>query len=317
LPAYREFDTNRLFLIFFTLFFAMIVGDAGYGLLLLAATFTASRFVPIIPRATLPLFYLLAAATIIWGTITGLWFGVPQLAELPGLRHLVIPAINAFAANNELTLIHLCLTLGLIHLSLAHLWTAWRHRSSLMALADLGWMLVVWAAYLAAVQALVGAGSLAMAIALASGGLLGVVLFSEQTGGGFLYGVSRGLLNLPLHLLNAISSFSDIVSYLRLFAIGLAAKEVAVAFNRLALEVGFDSVFAALGAALLVLLGHSINLLLGALSVIVHGLRLNLLEFSRRLNMTWSGIPYQPFRRLTAGDDAPASPGATTATRLP
>jgi len=128
------------------------------------------------------------------------------------------------------------------------------------------------------------------------------VLFGEQTGSRLLRGVGRGLLNLPLNLLTAISSFSDLVSYLRLFAIGLATKEVAVAFNRLALEVGFDSVVAALGAALLVVVGHSVNLLLGALGVVVHGLRLNLLEFSRHLNVTWSGIPYDPFRLLTASD---------------
>ncbi len=295
LPGYHEF------LIFFTLFFAMILGDAGYGLLLLATTFVASRCFPAIPHRTLPLFYLLSTATVIWGAMNGLWFGVPQLAELPGLRNLVVPSLNAFVTDNEATLIWLCLTLGAIHLTLAHLWAAWRHRS-LQSLADLGWMLVVWAAYVAAVWVLVGEGRLSVAIMLATGGLLGVVLFGEQTGGNFARGVGRGLLNLPLSLLTAIGSFSDMVSYLRLFAIGLATKEVAVAFNQLALEVGFDDALAALGAALLVVLGHSVNLLLGALGVIVHGLRLNLLEFSRHLNVTWSGIPYEPFRLLTASD---------------
>ena len=301
LPGYREFDTSGIFLIFFTLFFAMILGDAGYGLLLLAATFAASRRVPAIPRPTLLLFYVLAAATVVWGALNGLWFGVPQLAELPGLRDLVIPALNAFAVDNETTLIRLCLTLGAVHLTLAHLWAAWRRRS-LQSLADLGWMLVVWAAYVAALHVLTGDGDLRLAAWLAAGGLAGVVLFGEQTGGSLASGVGRGVLNLPLNLLNAISSFSDMVSYLRLFAIGLATKEVAVAFNRLALEVGFDSVVAALGAALLVVIGHSVNLLLGALGVVVHGLRLNLLEFSRHLNVTWSGIPYDPFRLLTTSD---------------
>jgi len=311
LPSYREFDASGLFLIFFTLFFAMILGDAGYGLLLLATTFVASRCFPALPRQTLPLFYLLATATVIWGAMNGLWFGVPQLAELPGLRRLVVPSLNAFVADNEATLIWLCLTLGAVHLTLAHLWAAWRHRS-LQSLADLGWMLVVWAAYVAAVGVLVGEGQLSVAIILAVSGLVGVVLFGEQTGVSFMRGVGRGLLNLPLNLLTAISSFSDMVSYLRLFAIGLATKEVAVAFNQLALEVGFDSVVAALGAALLVTLGHSVNLLLGALGVVVHGLRLNLLEFSRHLNVTWSGIPYEPFRLLTASDLDPGSPGAPT-----
>jgi len=236
-----------------------------------------------------------------------LWFGVPQLAELPGLRGLVVPALNAFVTDNEATLIWLCLTLGAVHLTLAHLWVAWRHRS-LQSLADLGWMLVVWAAYVAAIWVLVGDGRLSVAIMLAVGGLLGVVLFGEQTGGNFARGIGRGVLNLPLNLLTAISSFSDMVSYLRLFAIGLASKEVAVAFNRLALEVGFGDGVAALSAVLLVLLGHTVNLLLGALGVVVHGLRLNLLEFSRHLNVTWSGIPYEPFRLLAASD---LDPGVT------
>jgi len=307
LPGYHEFDINGLFLMFFTLFFAMILGDAGYGLLLLAATFVTSRCFPAIPRRTLPLFYLLSAATIVWGAMNGLWFGVPQFAELPGLRCLVVPSLNAFVADNEAHMIWLCLTLGAVHLTLAHLWAAWRHRS-LQLLADLGWMLVVWAAYVAAVWVLVDEGRLSVAIALAVSGLLGVVLFGEQTGGSFGRGVGRGVLNLPLNLLTAISSFSDMVSYLRLFAIGLASKEVAVAFNRLALEVGFDNGWAVLGAVLLIVLGHSVNLLLGALGVVVHGLRLNLLEFSRHLNVTWSGIPYEPFRLLTASD---LDPGVT------
>ena len=61
-------------------------------------------------------------------------------------------------------------------------------------------------------------------------------------------------------------------------------------------------------------LGHSVNLLLGALGVVVHGLRLNLLEFSRHLDITWSGIPYEPFRLLTDTDIDPASSGASTPT---
>lgn len=313
LPGYREFDPNGIFLIFFTLFFAMILGDAGYGLLLLAATFVASRRCPALPRRILPLFYLLAVATVIWGAMNGLWFGVPQFAELPGLRSLVVPALNAFAANNDATIIQLCLTLGAVHLTLAHLWAAWRHRS-LQSLADLGWMLVVWATYVAAIWVLVGDGRLSVAVTLAVGGLSGVVLFGEQTGGGLMRGIGRGVLNFPLSLLTGLSSFSDMVSYLRLFAIGLASKEVAVAFNQLALDVGFDGIVPALGAILLVLLGHSVNLMLGALGVIVHGVRLNLLEFSRHLDVTWSGIPYEPFRLLTAADPAPAFSGAPTPT---
>ena len=122
-------------------------------------------------------------------------------------------------------------------------------------------------------------------------------------------------MNLPLNLLTAMGSFSDLISYIRLFAVGLATKEVAVAFNGMASQVGLDSAFALLGSVLIVTLGHTLNLALAALGVLVHGVRLNLLEFSRHLNISWSGIPYAPFRILTAEEPAPENNFGKTAVR--
>jgi V/A-type H+-transporting ATPase subunit I len=102
--------------------------------------------------------------------------------------------------------------------------------------------------------------------------------------------------NLPL---NVVRSFSDVVSYLRLFAVGYATLVVALSFNQMAADLGWDSAPKAVGAVLILLVGHSLNIILGGMAVLVHGLRLNMLEFSTHLEMTWSGHKFSPFRRET------------------
>ncbi|MGM0568595.1 MAG: V-type ATP synthase subunit I, partial [Elusimicrobiota bacterium] len=108
-----------------------------------------------------------------------------------------------------------------------------------------------------------------------------------------LKGALSTLSTLPLDI---VSSFSDIVSYLRLFAVGYATLAVASAFNEIAQSAGFDSFFAGFLAAAILFIGHSLNIMLCLMSVIVHGIRLNLLEFSSQLDMEWSGKEYKPFK---------------------
>ena len=106
-------------------------------------------------------------------------------------------------------------------------------------------------------------------------------------------GIAKTLSSLPLDI---ISSFSDVVSYLRLFAVGYATVTVALSFNGMAGQLGFGSVVTSLISSLILFLGHSLNIILALMSVIVHGIRLNMLEFSGHLNMQWSGRPYAPFK---------------------
>jgi len=89
-------------------------------------------------------------------------------------------------------------------------------------------------------------------------------------------GALLSLADLPLKVIN---SFSDVVSYLRLFAVGYATVAVAMAFNNMALELGVNSIFSGIVAVFILLLGHTLNILLALMAVIVHGIRLNMLEF--------------------------------------
>jgi V/A-type H+-transporting ATPase subunit I len=141
-------------------------------------------------------------------------------------------------------------------------------------------------------------------VALVAAGLVLVAFFAEQDGR-FLRGVGLGFARLPIKALDTIGAFSDVVSYIRLFAVGLATVKVAESFNQMAAEVGFG-LPTGLIAAFILFLGHTLNIAMGTLSIVVHGVRLNVLEFSSHLGMEWTGIPYQPFRiRERSGRQTP------------
>ena len=142
------------------------------------------------------------------------------------------------------------------------------------------------------------AGTLVLNKALPSTALWGIGVgtalvgcFDNYEKGHFWRGFGATIGNLPLRV---IGSFGDIVSYLRLFAVGIASSVVATSFNSMATD-GVDNFFKAIIAVIILIFAHSLNMALGAMSVIVHGIRLNMLEFSSHLGMTWTGKAYQPF----------------------
>ena len=85
------------------------------------------------------------------------------------------------------------------------------------------------------------------------------------------------------------------MSYIRLFAVGMASLAIAQSFNDMA--ANFSGALMIVGIVIMIL-GHTLNIIMGFLSVVVHGVRLNLLEFSGQLGMEWSGIAYDPFREI-------------------
>ena len=103
---------------------------------------------------------------------------------------------------------------------------------------------------------------------------------------------------LPLTM---ISSFVDILSYIRLFAVGYASVAVLAAFNEMAASIGFDSVLTAVAASVLLLFANALNIVLAGLGVLVHAVRLNTLEFSTHKGLAWQGYRlYTPFKRREA-----------------
>jgi V/A-type H+-transporting ATPase subunit I len=138
------------------------------------------------------------------------------------------------------------------------------------------------------------------ALYMIGGGLGAFFIFANQNGGNFFKNVLKSFADFLTTFLNAISSFSDIISYIRLFAVGLAGASIAQSFNNMAM--GLPSGPAKIiGGAVILLIGHGLNLAMNALSVIVHGVRLNLLEYAGHLGMEWSGHKYEPFAIKSKG----------------
>ncbi|MDT8317725.1 MAG: hypothetical protein RQ824_07020 [bacterium] len=310
-PGYFEYDTNAIFLVFFSIFFAMIAGDGGYGLILLAAVFAASRLMPTLSREGVRLFYLLSGATLLWGAVTGNWFGL-SASGVPLLGDMAIPGLSAVDAASDETVMEICFALAFLHLSAAHVWKGLRYYPSLRAISEGGWVLLLSGIYLLTRSLILKEGGLEPSFYLILSGFTAIIVFSAQRGDGFLRGLLLGLKGLPVSALDGVGGLSNMVSYVRLFAVGMASREVAAAFNSLAGGVGFDGPFSVAAAIFILVFGHAVNMLLIAMSVIVHGIRLNILEFSGHMNIEWSGIPYRPLggnrKKLSTGNPEVCSP---------
>jgi len=305
LPGYREMDISREFLIFFTLFFAMIIGDAGYGLLFMAIT----AFVHIKSKkgnTALSLLYLLSFATVVWGSLTGTWFGSQTLGGWAPLKNLVLPSIASFPQffegdiDTSVTVKYMCFVIATIQLSIARLKNFIGKMPSLVAFEQLGWLSMLIGIYHIVLLLVLSMGPVPRyALNMIGGGLAFVIIFGKQEKGvNFFKGILKGLNPIGLFtlFLDSIALLSDIISYIRLFAVGLASLAIASSFNAMAAPMMEGPAF--IGAVLILLLGHGLNIAMGALSLIVHGVRLNMLEFSGHLDMEWSGIKYEPFKSV-------------------
>jgi V/A-type H+-transporting ATPase subunit I len=288
-PNYNDFDPSGIVLYCFAVFYGMIIGDAGYGLLLLALTGLLHWKV----KSVAPLWirfrrmsYLLCLSVIFFGVISASYFGV-NLGANNFLRKIQFLDLATPEGQNQAMLVSIIM--GMVHLSIALGIKSYRERD----LASIGWIIVIWSGY-ALLKSRMGEGvenPVAMWIVIVGLGI--VVLFTSPSRNPLI----RILLGLN-GALGAVQLFADILSYMRLFALGLATMYMCQTFNMLASMpyeklpyVGF------LPAVLILIIGHTINVLLAIMGGVVHGLRLNFLEWYR-----WcyegDGLPFKPFRRI-------------------
>ncbi|MDO9572989.1 MAG: hypothetical protein Q7J37_03825 [Candidatus Omnitrophota bacterium] len=287
LPGYHELDISLTFLIFFSLFFGILIGDAGYGAVYFLITFFIHQRARKNKKKTSVffLFYILSFCAIIWGLCTGTFFG--QAWVLKAGYKPWIPALN-----DEKVVQRLCFFIGAVHLSIAHIWRAILKAPALTALADLGWGCVLWACFFIARVLILGDALPFFSNWLLIAGVTLVIIFTNPQRN-ILKGIGEGLGTLALSLMN---NFTDVVSYIRLFAVGLAAVAISDAFNAMAISPGTGSISAILLTGCILLIGHSLGLILGPVSVLVHGVRLNVLEFSSHAGISWSGQNYKPLK---------------------
>jgi len=290
-PGYREVDVGASFLIFLSVFSGMIIGDAGYGLLLLALVAGLNVTKPATRGKFANLLYLMAGATVIWGFLTGNVFGISGIPP-------VFPALSATA--DPTATMNVCFILGSVHLTLAHGWNLWRNRRSLQALAELGWIGSTWTMYAIAGNLILGWSSLpSFILPLFFISIALVVIFMTPPKQLKEQWVDH--MMLPLTVVN---NFVDVVSYVRLYAVGMATFALASSFNAMLFPEGVERNLIVNGImAIILVLGHALNFILAGMGVMVHGIRLNTLEFASHLGLTWSGIPFTPFKRQQETDD--------------
>ena len=297
LPAYSESDVSVPFFLFFTIFFAMLIGDAGYAAILLGITVFAhfklkkkagAEGLPEFARSALTLLYVFSSATLVYGLLSGTIFGMPS-EWLP----------EAYAKSATVTwlgdmnnVMRMCFIIGTVHLTIARLWNAVDLFPDTKFIAELGWTGVVWSMYfIISSLVLAGAEQPSFTVPLMVVSILLIVLFMLHKDELKTDGISLGMLPL-----NIISSMGDIISYLRLYAVGLASVKVAQNFDTMAAGLGMPLLLKIPVMVLILLAGHAINFAMGGLSILVHAVRLNTLEFSGAKGVTWSGHEFKPFR---------------------
>ena len=287
-PAYTEADVSVPFMCYFSLFFAMLVGDGAYGALFLAGALAMRRK---LPKNWFVLLVVFSCAAICWGVLSNTWFGaaIPYCADWPTVKWL------GDVTYKNMMLV--CFTVGASHLMLARVWNGICKFPDSTAIAEFGWAGVLLFMYFVT-NSLVGIfDSIPSCMTWMFGlSLACVFLFSVKPKDLGKNGITLGMLPL-----NIMSSLGDIISYVRLFAVGLASVKVAENFNAMAFGlVSCDkplwlNALMFIGTVLILVAGHALNLAMAALSILVHAVRLNTLEFSNHKGVSWSGYAFNPF----------------------
>lgn len=295
-PDYNEFDPTPYISVFFLLFFAMCMGDAGYGLALVIGGILLRKTEM---KDMAPLVTILGIGTFVVGIVMHTFFGV-DIAVLPWIPSwLKAVMITGTIAGFEAQMV-LALVIGVVHLCLAMVVKtvyATRNKGFLGSLGTWGWTLLIVGG--------VVVGSLTMAlsvpaqvtkwivIVLGVVSALGIFLFNDihrnplkNIGSGLweTYNTVTGLLG-------------DVLSYLRLYALGLAGGMLGKAFNDIATMTLGDGGLGYIPFAIILIIGHTLNLAMCCLGAFVHPLRLNFLEFFKNSGYDGKGRAYRPIKK--------------------
>lgn len=299
-PGYNEPDISVWFLLFFGIFFAMIFGDAGYGILIMIMSATMMIKTKVTGKKIgpdLPMVMYLGLMTTIWGTLTCSWFGADPKYLPDFLKNIAVYGISAMeqAGVRNKNIMHVSFTIGIIHLSIAHIIGIIRNRKSLKLLADVGSLGMLVGMYFVILSIIISSEkypiNLQVKLSIVIGFVLNFIFASYE--GSIGKSILESFKNIISMILGVVNVFSDIMSYIRLWAVGLAGAAISMTVNTMAGPMlGGFIIF--IGIALLVF-GHGLNCIMNVLSVIVHGVRLNTMEFSTHVGLTWSGFKYMPF----------------------
>ncbi|MDR1760525.1 MAG: ATPase [Fibrobacter sp.] len=294
-PGYKEVDVSVSFLLFFTLFFAMIVGDAVYGVLFLALTLLARKKWPKADSSGFLFMGIMSVATIIWGIMSANYLGFSP-AVLDITTYTVVPegirkALLWLRDSDNTKLF--CFSIGVTHLTVAHIWNLILKikEKSLTALAQIGWLCTTWVMFFMAGFMVLGRALPSFTLQLFLVGVALLLLFRVP-----FRELKENWISIPMLVLDLVTNFVDVISYIRLFAVGMSGLAIAQAFNSILAPL-FGSIPGTLAAVLILFMVHALNVALCLMGVAVHAVRLNTLEFSNHIELQWSGQAFSPLAK--------------------
>ena len=296
LPKYNELDLTPFFAPFFMLFFGLCLGDSGYGLFLLLGVTLYRLLAKNIGQTMKPilsLVQLLAASTFFCGMLTGTFFG----ANFYDLDWPFIQRMKQAIAMDNNDMFQLSLLLGVIQILFGMILKAVNQAIQFgfkYAVGTIGWIILLVSVGLAAVlPAVFPMGGTAHLVILAIAGAM--ILFYNSPDKNIFINFGLGLwdsYNMVTGLLG------DILSYVRLFALGLSGGLLASVFNSLAVGMSPDNVIAGpIVMVLIFVIGHSINIFMNVLGAMVHPMRLTFVEFFKNSGYEGGGKEYKPFSK--------------------
>ncbi|MDP0590096.1 MAG: V-type ATP synthase subunit I [Candidatus Endonucleobacter bathymodioli] len=293
-PKYRSWDPGKVVFYSLSLFFAMIMSDAMYSLIfgLIVLMFRSKLRQSETGSRLINLAYCMSAAGIIWGVCIGSYFGAsPISASLLG-------SITFINLNDYNAMMKLSVIIGVSHLIIANVMTSVVNRGSSYAFVHLGWAglmvggLTLW---LSITNTLPKTFETVIGPSLMIIGTLLVFLFTSNRPVHSVKDLILRILDGLKAVYNITGAFGDILSYMRLFALGLSGASLSMTFNSLAMTVIHSSpIIGVLFAGMILLLGHTLNFALCIMSGVVHGMRLNVIEFVN-WGLSDEGYPFNAF----------------------
>ena len=295
-PAYDGFDPTPFIAVFFLLFFAFCMGDAGYGLLLILIGFLLKKVDSF--KGFAPLVVTLGIGTTVIGFLFHTFFSI-DIAEWSIFQGF--PFLPSKIAGYDGTMV-LALIIGIVHLCLAMVvktYNATKVKGFANSLGTWGWTLLIVGGTIVGALALVGVLDKAATkwIIIVIGVLSAVGIF-------LLNDLHRNpLINIGSGLWESYNTVTgllgDVLSYLRLYALGLAGAMLGKAFNDIGLMILGDgkSIPLWIPFLLVVIIGHTLNIAMCALGAFVHPLRLNFLEFFKNSGYEAAGRTYNPLKK--------------------
>ena len=295
-PAYNGFDPTPYIAIFFMLFFAFCMGDAGYGLILIALGLGLKKALGDLS----PLVVTLGVATTVIGFLFHTFFSmdIAQWQMFAPIKGIFLPSK---IAGYDGTMI-LSLIVGIVHLCIAMVvktYTATKQNGFLGSLGTWGWTLLIVGGVIVGTFALLGVidKGITKMIIIVLGVLSAIGIF-------LLNDIHRNpLANIGSGLWETYNTITgllgDVLSYLRLYALGLAGSMLGKAFNDIGSMVLGDgsSIGLWIPFILIILVGHTLNIAMAALGAFVHPLRLNFLEFFKNSGYEAAGRNYNPLKK--------------------